>query len=286
MTKNEIKASLGRIKHSLARANSNLNFWLHVPADPDEEEYAKTRCAYWVERAFLQLLVLLETLGLLQTYAQLGQCYAEARGGETGFADTAMYPSCDDPHLVWQPVMEHFFDAIATTYDLEASLTITTDLESLLRSALYSITDEAVYPGPPGNEAEVHARIESILRCVYPDLKTKPTLTKPIKNFQPDTGLPAARTLIEYKFISSVEGARAITDEILADTRGYTSPDWDTFVYVIYETRRVKQEREWSQLMEKCGLNENTRVIVLSGEQPSKPRQKNKNRNLSKSSHK
>ena len=108
-----------------------------------------------------------------------------------------------------------------------------------------------------------------MLRCVFPDLKHKPTLSKPIKNFEPDTGLASIGTLIEYKFISRPEQVGSIADQILADTRGYVHPEWRSFVYVIYETQRIKPEAEWSLLLTSSGVTENTSVIVLSGEPAS-----------------
>ena len=112
---------------------------------------------------------------------------------------------------------------------------------------------------------ELNRRLEAILRCQYPDLKSKPALTKPIKNFEPDTGLPSAKTLIEYKFISSTTEAKRVADEILADASGYRSRDWTSLLFVIYETHRVKPEEEWQNFLKDCQLYEGFDAIVLSG---------------------
>ena len=61
-----------------------------------------------------------------------------------------------------------------------------------------------------------------MLKCVFPDLKHKPVLTKQIKNFEPDTGISSSATLIEYKFLSRAEDVGPLADELLADTRGIT----------------------------------------------------------------
>jgi len=99
-------------------------------------------------------------------------------------------------------------------------------------------------------------------------LKHKPSLTKPIKNFEPDTGLPSIKTLIEFKFISDDKAAKDIAEEILADTRGYYSKEWKQFLYVIYETHRIRPESEWNELLRQCGVDDNTNVIVLCGTPP------------------
>jgi hypothetical protein len=84
----------------------------------------------------------------------------------------------------------------------------------------------------------------------------------------------SARTLIEYKFLSSASDTKRIAEEILINSRGYTSRDSDTFVYVIYETKRIKSENEWNLLAEKCGFGQNSKIIVLSGERPQKSARK------------
>ena len=168
---------------------------------------------------------------------------------------------------MWSSEIYSYLTAIGNSYNVNPfSTKIFSDVISILRATLYSITDKKIFNTSPSNEKEVHERIEAVLKCVFPDLKHMPTITKPIKNFIPDTGLPSVRTLIEYKFVESTEDAKIISDQVLTDTRGYFSRDWETFIYVIYETSRIKQELEWEYMLRECGVPENTKIIVLSGE--------------------
>lgn len=57
-----------------------------------------------------------------------------------------------------------------------------------------------------------------------------------------------------------------VADEILADTLGYASQEWSSFVYVIYEMRRFRPETEWRQLLRDVNVEARTSVVVLSGE--------------------
>jgi hypothetical protein len=57
-----------------------------------------------------------------------------------------------------------------------------------------------------------------------------------------------------------------VVDELLADTRGYPSKEWDRFIYVIYETVRLKPETEWRQMLKENGVEGSTELIVISGE--------------------
>jgi hypothetical protein len=82
------------------------------------------------------------------------------------------------------------------------------------------------------------------------------------------------RTLIEYKFVANKADVRRVADEVLADTRGYVSKEWDKYIYVVYETRRLKPEVQWKELLSLSGVSENAQIIVISGEEPSSRRSK------------
>jgi DpnII restriction endonuclease len=152
--------------------------------------------------------------------------------------------------------------------------TVTKDVIQILRETQYSITDPRCFLYPPKDEKEVHVRIEAVLRCVFPDLINKPRVNKQIKHFEPDTGLPGINTLIEYKFIGSQDDAKRVADEVLADTRGYTAKDWKQFIYVIYETKRIRPEKHWNQLLRESDVPDNTSIIVIHGEEPTRSKTK------------
>jgi len=217
---------------------------------------------HYMQKAFVSTLVFLEVHSLNETYKEVNQLYIQAK--KDGLLKSAM--GIEDPYLVWGEYLQNYIDAVAVSFnaDLHKGV-ISKDILSILKAVQYSITDPDMFDSPPSNETEVHKRIEGVLRCVFPNLKHKPQLTKPIKNFEPDTGLPSIRTLIEYKFISNKLQAKTAAEEVLADTRGYISREWETFIYVIYETRRIKPESEWKQLLKECNV-QNTEIIVLSGE--------------------
>jgi len=218
---------------------------------------------YYIESAFIHTLVLLDKLNLSRTYEKVSDVFDKAR--EKGFR--VKLQGVDEHYLQWSAEIYGFLQAIGNSYNLHPfSNLVTKDIVSLLRATLYSITDKNLFAKPPSRESEVHSRIEAVLKCVFPDLKHKPSINKPIKNFEPDTGLPSVRTLIEYKFITNQNDAKRVSDEVLADTRGYFSRDWERFIYVIYEESRIKPETEWIQLLKECGVPNNTQILVLPGE--------------------
>lgn len=168
-----------------------------------------------------------------------------------------------------------FSRALEGFFPKDRTTTVTKDILHILRDIHYVIADKNLFRTSPANENDIHLCIEGILKCVFPDLKHKPVLTKQIKNFEPDTGIPSYETLIEYKYLSRREDIPSVADEILADTRGYTSPDWNRFLYVIYESNRFRKEKEWNQVLKEAGV-QNTTVVVLSGESVRRKRRMRK----------
>jgi hypothetical protein len=176
-----------------------------------------------------------------------------------------------EPYSFWAARIRQYIRAINNTFGAATSSTVTKELIDILRASVYSITDtRCCFQSPPANELEFHARVEAVLRCVFPGLRHKPPIGKPIKNFQPDTGLPALQTLIEYKFVETMADVKRVSDEVLADTRGYVDKAWDKFVFVIYETKRLKPESKWVEHLRSCGVDGNTQIIVISGEEPAR----------------
>jgi len=228
------------------------------------DEYDEGNFQWYTEIAFLQIIVLSEALQLDNLRRELVELRNNAR--TKGYDRSKMGP--DDPYSVWLSELGKYVQALEALLGTKKPHSITKEVEVILRECNYSINNTDLFSSPPVDEAGVHKRIEGILKCVFPDLLTKPRLPKPIKSFEPDTGLPSVQTLIEYKFLSSKKVIGQIADEVLADTRGFESREWDKFVYVIYETKRFRAESAWNHLLRKCNVPRNTSIIVLSGEAP------------------
>jgi REase_DpnII-MboI len=227
----------------------------------DDEQLA----AYYMERAIIELLVLAEHLQLPTTVRLVHSLLEEARA--KGFTESKMGP--EDPYLVWSERVRMFVDGVSSTHGLgESGDSEIKDLKQIIKRSVYAICDKNVFGSVPAKEADVHLRIEAILKCHFQDLLSKPSLAKPIKNFEPDTGLPSLKTLIEYKIVRTKHEAKIVVDQILADASGYRSAQWRTLLFVIYETHRVMPEEDWRALLRDCGLGVNYDAIVLSGDAP------------------
>ena len=265
VSKNNLAEALKQI-HSLLKEADDI-FEREPNLGNNQYDVPEMIAEYYIKSAFLHTLVLLDRLNLSRTYEQVKISFDNAM--KEGFLRQKV--GVDEPFLYWSAEIYNYLEVIGNSYNIRPfSNLVLKDIKSILKSTLYSITDKRIFKDSPKNESEVHSRIEAVLKCIFPDLKHKPSITKPIKNFEPDTGIPSVRTLIEYKFISSESDAKRVADEVLADTRGYFSRDWERFIYVIYETSRVRKEEEWNQMLRECGVSNNTEIIVLSGEPVNK----------------
>jgi hypothetical protein len=266
-----IKEAIHDLKNKTSEADHKFDEWVMTEDDWRDPSWL-------IERCFLQLLAITEALELEEFRKMIHVEYGEIKISKGGFSAEGQTPDGEPYSLVISKI-RCFIYVLESFFPKEDHTKITKDLLQIIRDIHYVITDKVLFRTTPSNEKDVHLRIEGILKCVFPDLKHKPTLTKQIKNFEPDTGIPSIETLIEYKFLSSKEDIAAIADQVLADTRGYTSRDWNHFVYVIYETNRFRTEKDWNQLLTQSGVSENTTVVVLSGEPPKSKKKKIKSKN-------
>lgn len=257
----QLQSSLKSIRKLLSKAD--YSFYLAITTNAggrqDDLYYTASNC---IEKAFISLLVLVDSLNLEKTYEEVKSIYNQAKNED--FLKVLQGP--DEPELLWSEMIYKYVYSISDTYGIDTIANINKTIIEIIKESTYTITDTKLFKTTPQKEDDVHLRIEGILRCSYPDLKHKPVLTKAIKNFEPDTGIPSIKTLIEYKFISKEAEVKKVSDEILIDTRGYHSKDWNNFIYVIYETNRFQPESKWKLHLKECGLGENTNIVVITGE--------------------
>jgi hypothetical protein len=254
-----VKESIGNLSGRIAQADHWFWEYIHTTSD-----YANP--SWEIELCFIQLQAIAEALGLEQFRKMIEVEYSDRKSSKHGLLESGITPD-GDPYSIALSKIRQFANVLESFFPGSRNTLIEKELLHIIRDVHYVITDKSLFHTTPSSEKDVHLRIEGILKCVFPDLKHKPSLTKQIKNFEPDTGIPSIETLIEYKFLSSKDDVGAIADEILADTRGYSSKDWKHFVYVIYETHRFRTEKDWNLFIDQSGVV-NTTVVVLSGVPP------------------
>lgn len=253
-----IEKAIHNLKYRITQTGIDFEQWFLT-----DNEFLEP--SWLIEVCFLQLMAISEALELEELRKMVHSEYSLIKNSKKGFSEAGTDPD-GDPYPINLSRIRCFARVLESFFPEEDSTKITKDLLQIIRDIHYVITDKVLFGTNPANESDVHIRIEGILKCVFPDLKHKPTLTKQIKNFEPDTGIPSIKSLFEYKFLSRQKDIGLVADQVLADTRGYTSKDWSRFLYVIYETNRFRTEKDWNQLLKQSGVPENTTIVVLSGE--------------------
>jgi len=258
------KDLLDEIDAFISKAYSHGNRLIFTPREyvDEYEEYMAKKMLYMSWR---QVLALLESNGLSVLLDEAKKEYASFKKDPL---DSAMGP--EEPYLIWPGKVREYIEVLRTLY-IEPSKVDTKEYRSLrniLSNCEVFITDRQIFPWFPCKEDDVHERIEAMLKCHFPELKRKPVLTKPIKNFIPDTGIKSLKTLIEYKYIDSKEYGKEVYDTILTDVSGYQSSDYETIIFVIYETERYFPESDWKTTIKEIKAKMRLEVILLKGTPP------------------
>jgi hypothetical protein len=255
-----ISDDIDYIKNIIKQANLILEECVDSGSDwKDERDYAGSL----LKKAFNAALSLCAKYSLTTDTQSIRSTLAEAEMNDLTKVDE--YDGTGVYYLYWGARLLSHLDIIQKLYgrDVTSEFPATLDLIiRIIRQAEYAMEGLDKYPE---NETELDGLMENLFKPIYPDLLPTPVVTKPIKNFQPDTGIPSLQLLIEYKYVASKEDVKRIVDEVLADTLGYKSKDWVYFFFVIYERRRFMPEATWNTLLQQCGTARNTWIFVIHG---------------------
>lgn len=257
-----IQIAIQNLNNQINRAFKNFRDWTLS----DDDWFNPS---WLIESCFFQLLAIAEMLSLADYRKMIYEEYITAKNSKNGF-NVHGKNSDGEPYSIVLSKVNQFFSVFENLLPNSDNTVISKDLFQIIRDIHYVITNKSVFHKLPENENDVHIRIEAVLKCVFPDLKNKPVLTKQIKNFIPDTGIPSLHTLIEYKYLSRKVDVGSIADQLLADTLGYTSKEWTRFLFVIYETNRFRTEKDWNLFLRESNIPSNISVVVLGGEPANK----------------
>lgn len=259
--------AVAAIEERLRKAYSHGDTWMLGHYHNDEGDFHKSVATSNILEAWQALLNLLETYGhnslLTAAQEEFESCKQNPTASEMGQ---------EEPYLVWpyevQKYVNIFKELHLKKHEPAVSANVTHLVEAIHNSEYYIMSSRA-FSWMPAREDDVHRRIEGMLKCFFTDLLHKPPLPKPIKSFEPDTGIPSLGVLIDYKYIESQEAGRRILDEILADIGGYQSELYNQFIFVIYETQRCFTEDEWNRAIMAAKPRNPVLVIVIRGAPPS-----------------
>lgn len=118
------------------------------------------------------------------------------------------------------------------------------------------------------NEAELDRFAETILRGMYPELNSNPSINLPISHTLPDSGIPNLKLLIEYKYIRSESDFSEHTrDEMQADVRNWAgTEEWTGLIFCVYQQRSFFSEESIRETLIKDSTTfKHLSVVLITG---------------------
>lgn len=97
-------------------SNANKYFYESIYYG-DDEGYSIGLSEYYLERAFIELLMVLEHAGFEKTYEEVSQMFKKAKNEKGGITKSDMGP--DEPYLVWPGEIRYYVDSLADIYDIK-----------------------------------------------------------------------------------------------------------------------------------------------------------------------
>jgi hypothetical protein len=124
-TTNDAAEIIASIREVLSKAYKESSDWDQRSAEDDEEE----RVNYFVERAFTETLMLLETAGLAQTHEALAELNEQAKAD---YSECARYS--EGIYLVWASKLDSYLEAIESIFVRGKSGKIVKELTDIAES--------------------------------------------------------------------------------------------------------------------------------------------------------
>jgi hypothetical protein len=223
-------------------------------AEESSEEYDEAIyfLAYYVEKAFRDVGILAERLGLPLLRAEIAQTRAKIES----LTDTTVSHDDQDFHSEPLQIARNYFDSLQTMTQ-GRDITGLGIYENILQNAGKIIKARKL---EPKNEKEIRTALREVLGFAFPDVVKEIRIEKSLKSYHPDIGVRSLMAAAEVKFVTTKEEAKAALDGIYADMKGYSGRDeWRSFYAVIYMTepfysqkdverefRLVKAELSWT----------------------------------------
>lgn len=223
-----------KASHEMIEQIENQAYKSLTELDETDTSYdlAEVRFVYHIEKAFREIGMLAERLGLPQTKADL----VRLRKSIKKMNGSALISLLEEFYSPVLGELDDTFEAMAVMVDGSATTGMSM-LESILKNTAGIISDMGL---EPEKELDVDHAIARIVRYTFPDFVNKPEISKVITNYKPEFGVKSLGALVEYKFAVDEPGVKVALEGISADMVNYAGdPNWGKFYAVIYTTHPI-----------------------------------------------
>jgi hypothetical protein len=234
---------------------------------PDEFVEYERLLVHFVEKAFRDVGILAERLGLLLHARKIAQDRKKIKHlGSTDVDTDADTFVSEALNVAWN----HFESLRTMTQGRD--ITGLGVFENILQSAGNIFVTRN---SEPANETEISNALREVLSYAFPGQVRVNPIEKTLKTYYPDIGITSLMAAAEVKFATKKEEAKAALDGIYADMKGYSGRDeWRSFYAVIYMTKpfytQKDVEREFGLV--KAEYSWTPYVVLGPGERKKKAR--------------
>jgi hypothetical protein len=220
----------------------------------DDLREAEDTLAFYVDKAFRDVAILAERLGL----PLLRQDIAQSRASFGKLGEVYQDDNFDFDSKALRAARNFFVSLEAMTAG--RSITGLGVFETVLENTAKIIEARGL---APSSEKEVRDAVMEVLGFTFRDVVREIPIAQNLKIYKPDIGVRSLMAAAEYKFIDSKEDAKKALDDVYTDMKGYSGRyDWRSFYAVFYMTgpfysqkdldlefRFVKAELSWTPIV-------------------------------------
>lgn len=242
--------------YSLAERRSNSDDW---DGDGAEEYHeAEDVLRYYVEKAFRDVAILAERLGLPILRAEISEKMSS-------FSDLVHIEPVPRDVMMFSPPLQaanNFFRSMAIMTE-GREITGLRVFEQILENTGKIIAARGL---TPDRETAVSDAVLEVLKFAFPDATKTVNIPKSLKTYKPDIGVKSLLAAAEYKYANTKEKAKSVLDGIYADMRGYYSKyEWRNFYAVIYQTETFYTQKDVEREFQLVRADLNWRPVVVFG---------------------
>lgn len=182
--------------------------------DPDTYYSAMSYVSATVEEAWKTIALALELSGAPELKKALDADLKEQTKQSLSYDDEG------DPYSPALVSVRGWVMRLKAVYGIKSGRTAQREhLRHLLRQTAEIVH---LFGVEPEKEKHVSDPVYKIVRLSFPDAVSEPHLTRPLRNFKPEFGIPSLATVVEYKYTASEAETKKVLAGLYEDMKGYS----------------------------------------------------------------
>jgi REase_DpnII-MboI len=258
---------------SVSKLQSLMHFF-NGDYDLYNEEHDLTELQFRseLERLYISICALLESLNLISLLVQFKSDYAEL--AKKSITSLEFIPFVGEMHSEVLGLFWKYHSTLSALLGEDTSKQIQEEqrqfFEGILNNTPKIVKDRGI---EPSNEAEVRKCVYDLLIHVFPDAVRESSIIQNTKTYKPDLGVKSLKVAAEYKFADSEQEVKAAIGGLYEDMRGYSgSNDWTYFYAVVYMTDAFFTQQQIMAEFKHTKADANWKPILVIGKGSRKSR--------------